>query len=272
MTRLSACLAVRDLDRCAAWYADTLGFTVARRHEFPELGASVAYLALGEQRLELLQPAGGVGLTLPAPPGHALVYGVTQLACYVDDIEAARDRVLAAGIPLAMDPVTVPELGVSAFFIRDPEGNLIEFIQEGVTGMATTREVAERWFTALTSSDIDTALSCLAEDVEWINYTPVPGFNDDMPWIGTYRGPQAVLESFKVFTGLVDVKSEELTRLLVDGDEATGIIRERSVVRPTGMEFDIEFVQRLWISDGKIVRWKSYTDPSQIIRALRGTA
>ncbi len=132
-----------------------------------------------------------------------------------------------------------------------------------------TRAVATRWFEAMTGGDIQVALACLSPTVEWINYIPVPGYNDDMPWIGTYHGPAAVLESFKVFTGLVDVRSEELLELVVEGEYAMGIVRERSVVRKTGLSFEIEFVQWLTVRESGIVRWKSYTDPSSIIRALR---
>ncbi|MDI3418522.1 nuclear transport factor 2 family protein [Streptomyces luteolus] len=133
-----------------------------------------------------------------------------------------------------------------------------------------TRIVVERWFDALTSGDFETALNTLAEDVEWINYSPVPGYNDDMKWIGTVRGRDAVLETLKVFTGTADVKVEKLINLVVEGDQAAGVIHEVSVVKETGQEFEIEFIQWLTVRDGHIVRWKSYTDPSQIIRALRG--
>jgi ketosteroid isomerase-like protein len=40
------------------------------------------------------------------------------------------------------------------------------------------------------------------------------------------------------------------------------------VVKATGKAFEIEFVQWLKVRNGKIVRWKSYTDPSEIIRAM----
>ncbi|MDG4861814.1 nuclear transport factor 2 family protein [Streptomyces sp. T-3] len=133
-----------------------------------------------------------------------------------------------------------------------------------------TRTVAERWFTALTTGDFETALATLADDVEWINYAPVPGYNDDMKWIGTVRGREAVLGTLQTFTGAVDVKFEKLINLVVDGDQAAGVIHEQSVVKETGQEFEIEFIQWLTVRDGQIVRWKSYTDPSQIIRALRG--
>lgn len=131
------------------------------------------------------------------------------------------------------------------------------------------RAVAGIWFRALTTGDIETALSVLDENVEFVNYARVPGYNTDMRWIGTHRGPEAVRECFTVFLGMCEVRCEELVRLVVDGEEVMGVIHEVSVVRRTGQEFDIEFVQHLTVRDGRIVRWKSYTDPSPIIRAIR---
>lgn len=134
----------------------------------------------------------------------------------------------------------------------------------------STQAVATRWFTALTSGDFDTALACLADDVEWINYKVVPGFNDDMTWIGTYHGKDQVLATLRTFLGVCDVQSEELVRMAVTGEDAAGVIRERSVVRATGLPFEIEFIQWLTVRGGRIVRWKSYTDPSPIVAAIRG--
>ena len=133
-----------------------------------------------------------------------------------------------------------------------------------------TYEIAKQWFSAMAQGNVEAALNCLADDVEWVNYTIVPGFNDIMPWIGTYHGVEQVLETFKIFTDLVDVKLEEVTKLVVQGENAAGFVHERSLVKATGLEFEIEFVQWLTIRNGKIVRWKSYTDPSSIIVALRG--
>lgn len=143
---------------------------------------------------------------------------------------------------------------------------------ENSSGASTddVRTVAGRWFGALGSGQIDVAISCLAPDVEFINYTVVPGYNDIMPWIGTYHGPDAVYQSFKVFTGVADVLKEELINLAVDGESAVGVVHERSRVKATGVEFEIEFIQWLTVRNGKIVRWKSYTDPSPILRAMKG--
>ena len=143
-------------------------------------------------------------------------------------------------------------------------------MRQGIDIESGTREVAQGWFDALTSGDINTALAYLDENVEFINYTPVPGYNDDMRWIGTYHGRDAAFDSFQVFVGMCEVEIEELTSLVVDGAEAMGVMHEVSVVRETGIRFEIEFIQRLTIRDEKIIRWKSYTDPSPIIRAIRG--
>jgi uncharacterized protein len=134
----------------------------------------------------------------------------------------------------------------------------------------STRAVAEGWVAALIKHDLDTALSLLAPDVEFVNYTPIPGYNDDMKWIGTYHGREAVLASLKVFAGQCEVHDEKLVKLVVEGNEAMAVVHEVSVARATGVEFEVEFIQWLTVHDGQIVRWKSFTDPSSIVRALRG--
>jgi hypothetical protein len=134
----------------------------------------------------------------------------------------------------------------------------------------STRAVAEGWVAALIAHDLDTALSLLAPDVEFINYTPIPGYNDDMRWIGTYHGREQVLASLKVFAGQCEVHDEKLVKLVVEGNEAMAVVHEISVARATGGEFEVEFIQWLTVRDGQIVRWKSFTDPSSIVRALRG--
>ena len=52
-----------------------------------------------------------------------------------------------------------------------------------------------------------------------------------MPWIGTYHGVEAVRKTFQVFTGLVEVQLEELVKMIVEGEEAAGVIHERSRVK-----------------------------------------
>jgi catechol 2,3-dioxygenase-like lactoylglutathione lyase family enzyme len=126
---LSACLSVADLAATAAWYERVLGFTTVRSLSMPALHAEVAYLRNERFTLELLQIEGAVTVSTPPPPGHAGVHGVTQLTFYVPDAEAAMKELDALGATPVTDLLDVPDLGVRAFFVRDPEGNNIEFIE-----------------------------------------------------------------------------------------------------------------------------------------------
>ncbi|MCR6487380.1 nuclear transport factor 2 family protein [Amycolatopsis sp. OK19-0408] len=133
----------------------------------------------------------------------------------------------------------------------------------------STRATAQAWFDRVCDGAVAEAADLLGDDVEWVNFVGVPGHHDCMPWIGTYHGPAAVLASFEAFTSVCDVRHKELRRLVVDGDQAVGVVHEKGVARGTGVAFEIEYVETLTVRDGRIVRWKSYTDPCSIIRALR---
>jgi ketosteroid isomerase-like protein len=141
-------------------------------------------------------------------------------------------------------------------------------IEAHATDIDTTRKVALAWFEHMSAGQVQEALQLCAEDIEFINYEPVPGYNTRMPWIGTKHGPAETLASFGQFVGVAEVGSEQLVKLIIEGDTAVGIVHEVSTIRETGRSFDIEFVQVLTVQDGKIRRWKSYTDPSRILQAM----
>lgn len=135
---------------------------------------------------------------------------------------------------------------------------------------AATRETALRWYTAQSTGDVQTLMDCLDPGIEFINYNVIPGWNDAMPWIGTFKGFDATVASFKTFIDTCEPQEEQLLRLVCQGEQAAGVVHEISRVRATDRLFEIEFVQWMVIRGGKIVRWKSYTDPSTILRAIAG--
>lgn len=134
---------------------------------------------------------------------------------------------------------------------------------------ADTRQVALAWFGHVCQGRMAQAKELLADDVEWINFTGVPGHHDCMPWHGTYHGPDAVLASFATFTSVCSVRSKQLRQLVVEGPYAVGTVHETGTAKGSGAAFEIEYIEHLTVRDGRISRWKSYTDPSSIIRALR---
>jgi uncharacterized membrane protein/catechol 2,3-dioxygenase-like lactoylglutathione lyase family enzyme len=130
LERVSACVAVADLGKALAWYADALGFTPVRAAEFPELPARVAYVEGHGARLELAETRPSTPARRPDPPAHGRVQGISQLTFYVDDLDKVVAWAEAHQVEVAMWPVAVADLALRAAFIRDCDGNLIEFIQE----------------------------------------------------------------------------------------------------------------------------------------------
>lgn len=129
VTQLSACLVVADLEATAEWYRQALGFKIFLQQDFPEYAARVAYLDTGAARIELVESHQFVSAPRPDPPAHTVAQGVSQLSFWVDNLDAIVARARQQAIPIVFGPVTVPVLGLKACFVRDNEGNLIEFIQ-----------------------------------------------------------------------------------------------------------------------------------------------
>ncbi|MCX4748314.1 VOC family protein [Kitasatospora sp. NBC_01287] len=129
LRQLSACLSVADLDACATWYHEVLGFTPIRGLALPQFDAEVVYLGNGTQVLELMRVADGIELRRPLPPNHGALHGVSQLAFYVADLAETTEELKARGAELVTEVADVPALGVKALFVRDPEGHYLEFIQ-----------------------------------------------------------------------------------------------------------------------------------------------
>lgn len=116
-------ISVADLDKMTKWYVDMLGFKVAK-----DMAGRLRFLENGNERLELVYTAGSKpGEQRPFPPA-AGTQGYVQLTMEVPDLDAARTALAAKGAaPSAITPI--PPLGIRVFFMRDPEGNIVELVQ-----------------------------------------------------------------------------------------------------------------------------------------------
>lgn len=111
---LAASLTVRELEQSAAWYQQTLGFTLDRKHE--RNGKVIAIsLKAGTARLLLTQDDGARSLDRPKGEGFSLQLSTTQNA----DALAARAK--SHGAALDTEPTTMP-WGPRMFRLRDPDG------------------------------------------------------------------------------------------------------------------------------------------------------
>jgi lactoylglutathione lyase len=103
-----------DLEGALGFYRDLLGATVS--YEFPGPDGKPAYvgLELGEAHL-------GIGRDPDAPSEPSARF---SLWVYADDCDAAVERLRAAGVEVAEEPVDQP-WGERVARVRDPDGNLV---------------------------------------------------------------------------------------------------------------------------------------------------
>jgi methylmalonyl-CoA/ethylmalonyl-CoA epimerase len=89
-------VAVKDLEAAARTYRDTLGAEVTEPLPQPEHGVTVVFVNLPNTKIEFLEPLGAdspiAGFLAKNPDG-----GIHHLCYEVDDILAARDRLVREG-------------------------------------------------------------------------------------------------------------------------------------------------------------------------------
>ncbi len=121
-------IAVPDLEAARRQYRDLLGAEVGAPRDEPEHGVRVVFVTLPNTKIELLAPLGAdspIAAFLEKSPAG----GIHHLCYEVDDIEAARDRLLAGGARVL--GAGVPKIGAHGkrvLFLhpKDFNGALIE--------------------------------------------------------------------------------------------------------------------------------------------------
>jgi methylmalonyl-CoA/ethylmalonyl-CoA epimerase len=124
-------IAVPDLDHGIAMYRDVLGARVSAPQDLPEHGVTVVFVELPNTKIELLAMLGDaspIASFLERNAGG----GVHHICYEVDDISAARDRLLAKGARVLGDgSPRIGAHGKPVLFLhpKDFNGTLIELEQ-----------------------------------------------------------------------------------------------------------------------------------------------
>jgi methylmalonyl-CoA/ethylmalonyl-CoA epimerase len=124
-------IAVHDLDAASRVYRDMLGAELSAPLPQPEHGVTVVFITLPNTKVELLEPLGEgspiAGFLARNPEG-----GIHHICYEVDDIGAARDRLIAAGARVLGPPE--PKIGAHGkpvIFLHPKDfcGTLVELEQ-----------------------------------------------------------------------------------------------------------------------------------------------
>jgi methylmalonyl-CoA/ethylmalonyl-CoA epimerase len=124
-------IAVQDLASAARMYRDTLGAEVSAPLPHPEHGVTVVFISLPNTKVELLEPLGEgspiAGFLEKNPNG-----GIHHVCYEVDDIAAARDRLVSRGARvLGSGEPKIGAHGKPVLFLhpKDFHGTLVELEQ-----------------------------------------------------------------------------------------------------------------------------------------------
>lgn len=124
-------IAVPDLEAAASIYRDTLGATVSAPLPLPDHGVTTVFVELPNTKIELLHPLGDespIAAFLARNPSG----GIHHLCYEVEDIAAARDKLVATGARVLGDgEPAIGAHGKPVLFLHPKDfcGSLIELEQ-----------------------------------------------------------------------------------------------------------------------------------------------
>lgn len=130
-------LGTGDYDATLAWWTGKLGFEIEVEWTVPDFpGMRLAYLAKNGFRLEVVgSPERFQRRATPAALGqHLTDSGFSHLAFRVADVDAAMAELAAKGVPAFFPPTSFPDVGRRVAFVRDDQGNVIEFAADLAQG------------------------------------------------------------------------------------------------------------------------------------------
>jgi methylmalonyl-CoA/ethylmalonyl-CoA epimerase len=119
---------VPDLAAAAETYRGALGARVSPPQDLPEHGVTVVFVDLPNSRIELMSPLGDASPVAAALARHP-AGGMHHICFEVDDLRAARDRLVAKGLRVL--GTGTPQIGAHGnpvLFLhpKDLHGTLIE--------------------------------------------------------------------------------------------------------------------------------------------------
>ncbi|MGI9876508.1 lactoylglutathione lyase [Vibrio chagasii] len=122
---LHTMLRVGDLDKSIEFYTNVMGMQLLRKNENKEYEYTLAFVGFGDESqgavIELTYNWGTTEYDLGSAFGH--------VAIGVDDIYTTCDTIKAAGGNVTREPGPVKGGSTHIAFVKDPDGYMIELIQ-----------------------------------------------------------------------------------------------------------------------------------------------
>lgn len=116
-------------------------------------------------------------------------------------------------------------------------------------------EIVKHLYEAFAKKDIPAILEVLSEEVEWSEPE-----NPHNPAGGTRKGHAGFLEWLNIGKEAEDILLLEPQRFLMDLDAVAVIGHMKCLAKPTGKEYESDFVHLIVMKDQKVIRFQEFFD------------
>lgn len=122
-------LSVLDVDRSVNFY-DFFGYRKVLTWEASDGSLSLVHLQNDQGHvLELVCYADALSIAPPSVGNDLNRVGVKHIAFHVEDVRAAREEIMSAGLGEVTD-ITSGRTQMDLFFVRDPDGLWVEILKD----------------------------------------------------------------------------------------------------------------------------------------------
>jgi uncharacterized protein len=128
-------------------------------------------------------------------------------------------------------------------------------------------QVVQDAYAAFGRGDIQGILDRCSEDIDWRTFGP-----DTIRETKPRRGKQEVQQFFGEVNADWDFTTFEPGQYIAQGDHVICLGRYTGTSKATGRSFTAEWAMHFQLRDGKVTRFREYTDTAQLVSALETRA
>ena len=125
-------------------------------------------------------------------------------------------------------------------------------------------EVVQNAYAAFLRGDVEGVLALVDDNVDWHG---VKGTEGVAPHSGPRKGRAAVQEFFRQVAESTEFTRFEPREFIAQGDQVAVVGEYSARVKGTGRSIASDWVMVFTLRDGRVVRFREWTDSAQLVRA-----
>lgn len=125
--------------------------------------------------------------------------------------------------------------------------------------------LVKKAYAAFRGAEIETLLSMCADDVAWERYGP-----PSVPTFGARRGREELRKFFVLLDQSWAVRLFEPREFIADTSQVAVIGNHSWTAKPTGRNLTAEWVHVVTLENGRITRFREFTDTAAAVAAFTG--